>query len=121
MKLAEKCYHDFNDVHFSEVLAEEHGIRIGRETLRRILRASGRSSKRKRRAKKHHKRRERFPSKGLMLLWDGSQHRWFGPHLPICTLMAAIFVLRDKVIVPLVDVAPVNVYLSAAVAVQPRP
>ena len=90
MKLAEKRYHDFNDVHLSEVLAEEHGIRIGRETLRRILRASGRSSKRKRRAKKHHKRRERSPSKGLMLLWDGSHHRWFGPHLPACTLMAAI-------------------------------
>ena len=90
LELAQSHYHDLNDVHLSEVLEEEHGIVLGRETLRRILRAAGRPSKRKRRPKKYHKRRERSPSKGLMLLWDGSPHRWFGPEQPACTLMAAI-------------------------------
>jgi transposase len=90
LELAEHRYAGFNDVHLAEMLAEQEGIRIGRETLRRLLRSAGRPAKRRRRPKKHHRRRERSPSKGLMLLWDGSPHRWFGPDRPACTLMAAI-------------------------------
>src|SRR5438270_16613 len=29
-------------------------------------------------------------AQGLMVLWDGSPHPWFGPTEPACTLMAAI-------------------------------
>jgi transposase len=90
LELAENTYSGFNDVHCAEMLAEREGISIGRETLRRLLRASGRAPKRSRRLKKYHRRRERSPSKGLMLLWDGSPHPWFGPDHPSCTLMLAI-------------------------------
>jgi len=90
LELAEGAYRGLNDVHFSEWLAEKEAIVVSRETLRRILRAAGRPPKRSRRPKRHHRRRERSPSKGLMLLWDGSPHRWFGPDWPFCTLMAAV-------------------------------
>jgi transposase len=90
LDLAEKRYSAFNDVHLAEMLAEQDGIRIGRETLRRILRAAGRPPKRIRRPKRYHRQRERSPAKGLMLIWDGSPHRWFGPGVPACTLMSVI-------------------------------
>jgi hypothetical protein len=86
----EDRYAGFNDTHLTEILAEREGISIGRETLRSILRAAGHRPKRKRRPKRHHRRRERSASRGLMVLWDGSSHRWFGDEKPAVTLMAAI-------------------------------
>ncbi|MCZ6727380.1 MAG: ISNCY family transposase [Acidobacteria bacterium] len=86
----EDRYAGFNDTHLAEILAEREGISIGRETLRGILRAGGYRPKRKRRPKRHHRRRERKSAKGLMILWDGSPHRWFGDDQPALTLMAAV-------------------------------
>ena len=86
----EGLYAGFNDTHLTEMLAEREQISIGRETLRGILRAAGHRPKRRRRPKRHHRRRERSASKGLMALWDGSPHRWFGDDSPAVTLMAAI-------------------------------
>jgi len=86
----EDRYAGFNDTHLVEILAEREGIAVGRETLRGILRAGGHPPKRKRRPKKHHRRRERSATKGLMVLWDGSPHRWLGQDQPPITLMAAV-------------------------------
>ena len=86
----EDRYAGFNDTHLVEILAEREGVSIGRETLRGLLRAGGHPPKRKRRPKKHHRRRERSASKGLMVLWDGSPHRWLGEDQPPITLMAAV-------------------------------
>ncbi len=86
----EDRYAGFNDTHLTEILAEREEISIGRETLRSILRAAGHRPKRKRRPKRHHRRRERSAAKGLMILWDGSPHRWLGDDQPPITLMAAI-------------------------------
>lgn len=96
-KLAEKIlelslskYTNFNDTHFTEKLKEEEGITVGRDTVRRLRRANGIKPKRRRRTKKHHKRRPRKPQEGMMVLWDGSPHRWFGKDKEPCCLMAAI-------------------------------
>lgn len=86
----EDRYAGFNDTHLVEILAEREGVSIGRETLRSLLRAGGHRPKRKRRPKKHHRRRERSATKGLMILWDGSPHRWLGEERPPITLMAAV-------------------------------
>ena len=86
----EDLYAGFNDTHLTEILAEREDVSIGRETLRGILRAAGHRPKRRRRPKRHHRRRKRSASKGLMVLWDGSPHRWFGDQQPAVTLMAAI-------------------------------
>ncbi len=90
LQLSRKVYGEFNDQHFAEKLAEEEGIEVSRETVRKMRRAAGIGPKRKRRGKKHRKRRERKAQEGWMVLWDGSPHRWFGPDHPPCCLMAAI-------------------------------
>ena len=80
----------FNDTHFTEKLREEEGITVGRDTVRSLRRANGIKPKRRRRPKRHFKRRPRKPQEGMMVLWDGSPHRWFGNGRSPCCLMAAI-------------------------------
>ncbi len=83
-------YSGFNDTHLAEILAGREGVSIGRETLRSLLRSAGYRAKRKRRPKKHHRRRERSPAQGMMILRDGSPHRWPGEDQPAVSLMAAV-------------------------------
>ena len=90
IELMRSKYAGFNDRHFVEKLAEVENIRVGRETVRRILRAAGIGAARKRRAPIHRKRRERKAQEGLMLLWDGSRHDWLEGRGPILCLMGAI-------------------------------
>lgn len=90
MELSGAAYANFNDTHFTEKLNEQEGIRISRETVRRLRRANGMKAKRKRRPKKHHRRRLRKAQEGMMVLWDGSPHKWFGDDEAPCCLMAAI-------------------------------
>ena len=88
--LSREKYANFNDTHFTEKLKEGEGITVGRDTVRRLRRNNGIAPKRKRRARKHHQRRVRKPQAGMMVLWDGSAHRWFGEDTAPCCLMAAI-------------------------------
>ena len=90
LSLSEQVYSQFNDTHFTEMLVERENIQLSRETVRKIRREQGIKPKYKRRARKHHKRRLRKVSEGLMMLWDGSPHRWFGPDIAPCCAMAAI-------------------------------
>jgi len=79
-------YLDINDRHLQEILAREEDIVVGRESLRKRLRASGIGPKRKRRRKKYRSRRERKPATGMMLQLDGSPHDWLegrGPKLDL--------------------------------------
>ena len=90
LDLSLTTYTNFNDTHFTEKLGEEEGINVSRDTVRRLRRTNGIKPKRRRRAKRHFKRRDRFSQEGIMVLWDGSPHRWFGKDTPPCCLMAAI-------------------------------
>jgi transposase len=90
LQLSQMRYGEFNDTHFTEMLTEREEIRLSRETVRKIRREAGIVPKRKRRPMRHRKRRERKAQEGLMVLWDGSPHQWFGPDHPPCCLMAAI-------------------------------
>lgn len=90
IRLSEQIYADFNDTHFTEKLNEVERIKVSRETVRRLRRTNGIKPKRKRRPKKHHKRRLRKAQEGMMVLWDGSPHRWFGDDQEPCCMMAAI-------------------------------
>ena len=90
-ELSQGRYALFNDTHFTELLAEREGIEVSRETVRQWRREGGQPPKRPRRlSQRHHKRRERKPAEGMMMLWDGSPHRWFGPDRPPCCMMAGI-------------------------------
>ena len=90
IELSKDPYANFNDTHFTEKLNEQEGIRISRETVRRLRRTNGMKAKRKRRPKKHHRRRLREAQEGMMVLWDGSPHKWFGDDEAPCCLMAAV-------------------------------
>jgi transposase len=88
--LSDERYSKFNDSHFTEMLLEREGIVISRETVRVIRREAGIKPKQKRRARKHRKRRPRKAAEGMMMLWDGSPHAWFGKDCESCCLMAAM-------------------------------
>ncbi len=97
--LSRERYAKCNDVHFTELLLQREGIKLSRETIRRLRRADGQRPKRRRRvSKRHYKRRERRPAEGVMMLWDGSPHRWFGREHGPCCLMAAIDDATGKVL-----------------------
>jgi len=98
LALSQERYREFNDTHFCQELASGEGIVLGRETVRRWRREAGFRPKRRGRAPKHRRRRPRELAEGLMMLWDGSPHRWFGPEQPACCLMAAIDDATGKVL-----------------------
>jgi len=83
--LAKTRYHDFNFSHLSEILAEEDGIHVNRETLRLWLRPQGLGSK-VRKKRTHRTRRKRCAREGQMLFLDGSPHQWFGSE-PSCLIL----------------------------------
>ena len=90
VELAKTTYHDYNDQHFTEELAEHHGIVLSRPTVYRIRRNAGLASPRKRRPPKHRSRRPRYPQEGMLLQIDGSPHDWLEGRGPLLTLIAAI-------------------------------
>ena len=90
VRLARSEYHDYNDCHFTEELAEHHEISLSRPTVRRVRREHGLGSPRKRRAPKHRQRRPRYPQPGMLLQVDGSKHDWLEGRGPWLTLHAAI-------------------------------
>lgn len=90
LKLRQDRYSNANDTHFKEMLEKEQGIKIGRSTLRRILRSHGVDPKRKRRAPRHRSRRERKEAFGIMLQLDASHHKWLGDFGPWLALHGAI-------------------------------
>ena len=101
LQLSRERYFDFNDSHFTQMLAAQEGIVLSRETIRRWRRAAEVPPKQRRRGPKHRKRRPRSEAEGVMMLWDGSPHHWFGQEHPACCLMAAIDDATGKVLAAL--------------------
>lgn len=73
----------------SEALEARHGLHVPRETLRNWMREAGLWLTRAQRRRFHQlrPRREHF---GELVQIDGSEHRWFGPDHPACTLLVFI-------------------------------
>ena len=90
VQLWREKYVGFNDQHFTEKLAEVEGLRLSRQTVRRMLRSAGIASVRSRRPCKHRRRRDRRAQAGQMILWDGSRHDWLEGRGPRLCLMGAI-------------------------------
>ena len=90
LELARGPFQDYNDIHFTEKLNQEHGIPVSRSSLRRLRRSIGQGSPRKRRPPRHRSRRERFPLRGMLLQIDGSCHDWLEGRGPPLVLIAAI-------------------------------
>lgn len=78
MTLVQERYFDFNMTHCLEKLRDEHGLRVGYETLRRWCHEKKLVKRKKRRAPVARYRRTRMQSEGLLLQMDGSPHRYNG-------------------------------------------
>jgi transposase len=89
VRLRRKKFVDFNDHHYKDKLEEEN-VRVSVSSVRRILRAAGIASPRRHRAPKHHRRRDRKPQAGMMILWDGSPHDWLEERGPRLCLMGSV-------------------------------
>jgi transposase len=98
LALSESTYSNFNDCHFTEMLEKREGLVLSDETVRGLRRAEGIKPKQKRRPAKHRSRRPRKTQEGLMMLWDGSPHHWFGKEHPPCCAMASIDDATGKVL-----------------------
>ena len=90
LELARTTYLDYNDRHFTEELAERHGIVVSRSTVRRLRRGAGLGSPRKRRTPRHRGRRPRYPRSGMLTQVDGSPHDWLEGRGKRLTLIASI-------------------------------
>lgn len=81
LKVYASRYKDFGATLACEKLAKHEGIRLGRETLRKWLRAEGYEAARRTR-RKHRLRRERKEYCGQMVQMDGSHHDWLEGRYP---------------------------------------
>jgi len=87
LTLARGKYQGFNDSHLTEKLCAEEGLRVSRETVRRILRAAQLPSPQKRRPRQYRSRRPPRPRFGMMTLTDASRHDWLEGRGPMLTLI----------------------------------
>lgn len=89
LELIRQSYRDFGPTLATESLFERHGIRVGRETVRKWMVADGLWLSRKQR-RTFHQPRLRRECVGELVQIDGSEHRWFEQRGEPCTLLVFI-------------------------------
>lgn len=89
LSLIRERYADFGPTLAAEKLADTHGIRISRETLRKWMIEDGLWLPRQHRHRIHQPRLRR-ECLGELVQIDGSEHRWFEDRGPPCTLLVFI-------------------------------
>lgn len=82
-------YAGFGPTLISEKLAEEEGIKLSKETVRKWLKEGGIEYER-RKGRKHRNQRQRRTHRGEMLQMDGSHHDWLEGRGPKMVLMGCI-------------------------------
>ena len=89
LTLIKENYADFGPTLAAEMLAEQHGFKVSRETVRKWMVEDGLWLSRKQRRTFHQPRlrRECF---GELIQIDGSEHRWFEDRGDRCTLLVFI-------------------------------
>ena len=75
-----------NAAHLTDILLKDHGFKVSRQSVWRILKNNGLFVN-TRKVRKFRKRRERRENMGDILYLDGSPHRWMGEHNPKSTLV----------------------------------
>ena len=89
LTLIRERYADFGPTFAAEKLAEDHGLKVSRETLRKWMQDAGIWLSRKQRRTFHQPRRRR-DCYGELVQIDGSDHAWFEERGPACTLLAFV-------------------------------
>ncbi len=78
-KYLKEKYYDFGPTLATEKLAEEHKIKINKESIRQLMTGLGLWKSRPRKSnKKHYLWRARKDNPGELEQFDGSYHKWFG-------------------------------------------
>jgi hypothetical protein len=90
LALVRERYADFGPTLACEKLAQLHGCRVSRETLRKWMIADGLWLDRHRRLPSLHQPRNRRARVGELIQIDGSKHFWFENRGGECTLLAYI-------------------------------
>jgi hypothetical protein len=83
-------YADFGPTLACEKLYECHGIRLAKETVRRLMTDVGLWILRRQRPPKIYLPRARRSCLGELVQIDGSDHRWFEERAPACTLLVYV-------------------------------
>ncbi|VWC64547.1 MULTISPECIES: ISNCY family transposase [Burkholderia] len=83
-------YADFGPTLACEKLWECHGIRLAKETVRRLMTEAGLWIPRRQRPPKVYQPRARRACQGELIQIDGCDHRWFEERAPACTLLVYV-------------------------------
>ncbi|PAK11192.1 integrase [Burkholderia ubonensis] len=83
-------YADFGPTLACEKLWECHGIRLAKETVRKLMTDAGLWVPRRLRPPKVYQPRARRACLGELIQIDGSEHRWFEERAPQCTLLVYV-------------------------------
>jgi transposase len=83
-------YPDFGPTLAAEKLAARHGLKLGRETVRRWMMAAGLWVPRKERGPRVHQPRHRRDCLGELVQVDGCEHPWLEDRGPPCTLLVFV-------------------------------
>lgn len=90
LNIIRERYADFGPTLAREKLAENHGIVLGKETLRRLMIKTGLWVPRKQRAPKIQQPRYRRACCGELIQIDGCDHHWFENRAPACTALVYV-------------------------------
>ena len=90
LELIRTHYADFSPTLACEKLEVLHGLRLGKETVRRIMTRAGLWIPRKQRAAKIAQPWYRLPCTGELIQIDGCDHEWFEGRGPACTALVYV-------------------------------
>lgn len=90
LSIVRERYADFGPTLACEKLRECHGIRLAKETLRKLMVEAGLWVPRRQRPPKVYQPRARRACLGELIQIDGSDHRWFEERAPACTLLVYV-------------------------------
>ena len=88
--LLKERYSDFGPTLAHEKLSEAHGVRMSRESVRKLMIEEGLWKARRVKMPPVHQMRERRACLGELVQIDGSEHAWFEGRGPKCTLLVFI-------------------------------
>ncbi len=90
LDLLKEKYEDFGPTLAHEKLSEVHGMRISRESVRKLMVIEGLWKPKHAKKPSAHQMRERRACFGELVQIDGSDHAWFEARGPKCTLLVYI-------------------------------
>jgi hypothetical protein len=90
LSIVRERYADFGPTFAAEKLADVHGCKLSRETLRGWMIADGLWVDRRHRLASPHQPRRRRDCLGELVQIDGSEHAWFEARGDTCTLLAFV-------------------------------